>query len=421
MANGRPPKRSVSLHFFTELYFILALYFTLSKDNIFNTNPFKFSSNMGEVNTGFEHVFVESPQYYRRHQYTRRGFFSSRIYYYRNSSATVQQAYLLTSGDVSLNPGPERVVFFEYFEELYSDSVFKSLKTCSYSRTIVGMCLKQQFIQRIRRRKFLKSPFQYYPNDDASFNIEKNPGPTVHNQDLTNIGYESTLNYQRISSCVCSLQSYHIPCHTTNRMDLHNLSYHCPAFLHNDNAHLNVSQNLAIPVRITHRQLNNLPIYSTRNPSNLINVNITKKSSGFMPRLRLGTWNAHSLNKKAASICDLIISKRIDILSITETWLSAVTAVSDTTIAEILNTLQDYEFVHLPRSTGKGGGVGVLLRKGFMVRQNEATSYTSMEYIDLSITWSNTLIRLITVYRPPPSKKNKLTTSLFFSRIFHHA
>jgi hypothetical protein len=224
------------------------------------------------------------------------------------------------------------------------------------------MCLKQQIIQHLGRRKFLKSPFRYYPNDDASFNIEVNPGPTVQNQDLTNIAFESTLNYQmRNSNCVGSFESYHIPVHTMKRMDLHNLAHYCPfspnlAVLHNDNAYLNENQHLAIPVRITH---NNLPNYSTRKPSNLIDVNIIKNSSRFMPRLRLGTWNAHSLNKKAASICDLIISKRIDILSITDTWLSAITAASDPTISEILNTPQDYEFLHLPRSTGKGGGVGV--------------------------------------------------------------
>ena len=37
-----------------------------------------------------------------------------------------------------------------------------------------------------------------------------------------------------------------------------------------------------------------------------------------------------------------------------------------------------------------------------------------MEYTDLSITLNNTLIGLITVYRPPPSKKHKLTKSIFF-------
>lgn len=70
-------------------------------------------------------------------------------------------------------------------------------------------------------------------------------------------------------------------------------------------------------------------------------------------------WNIHSLSKKAASICDLVISKRIDILALTETWLTTLNT-NNTTVAEILNTLRDYDFVHQPRTTGKGGGIGVL-------------------------------------------------------------
>ena len=33
------------------------------------------------------------------------------------------------------------------------------------------------------RRKCTKSRFRYYPNDDASFNVELNPGPPAERQD----------------------------------------------------------------------------------------------------------------------------------------------------------------------------------------------------------------------------------------------
>lgn len=144
------------------------------------------------------------------------------------------------------------------------------------------------------------------------------------------------------------------------------------------------------------------------NLSNLIPILTVKRThTNNLPRLRLGTWNAHSINRKAASICDLIISKRIDILSLTETWLTSKNN-SDSNIAEILNTLQDFNFLHHPRLIGKGGGVGVLLRKGLNVQENPITSFQSMEYLDLSLSYNNSHIRLITVHRPPPSKKNKL-------------
>ena len=178
----------------------------------------------------------------------------------------------------------------------------------------------------------------------------------------------------------------------------------------------------AIPVRVSSRSVGKSVIcQAQRNINNLIDIKATNQSSKYTPRLRLATWNAHSINKKAAPICDLVISKQIDILTLTETWLTETT--NDTTIAEILNTLQDYEFLHLPRSTGRGGGVGVLLRKGFNIKQNDVSSFTSMEYLDLSVMSNNTLIHLITVYRPPPSKKNKSTTSTFlreFSTLLEH-
>ena len=159
-------------------------------------------------------------------------------------------------------------------------------------------------------------------------------------------------------------------------------------YFHQNGANLHncipISTYSPILVRITscHKE-NSAAGYNTRNSMNLININIAKQASKSLPRLRLATWNAHSLNKKAASICDLIISKRIDILSLTETWLSGNN--SDCNVAEILNTLQDFEFLHLPRIARKGGGVGVLLRKGFNVKQNAVMPFNSMEYVDLSI------------------------------------
>ena len=64
---------------------------------------------------------------------------------------------------------------------------------------------------------------------------------------------------------------------------------------------------------------------------------------------------------------------------------------------------------------GPGGGVGVLLRKGFTVKQITTSSFKSMEYMDLSVTTSNSSLRLLTIYRPPPSKKNKTTHNMFLN------
>ena len=76
------------------------------------------------------------------------------------------------------------------------------------------------------------------------------------------------------------------------------------------------------------------------------------------------------MNKKSGSICDLVISKHIDILAITETWISG-SALDNNTVAEILNTLNDFQFLDIPRQNQTGGGIGVLLRKGFTIQKKD--------------------------------------------------
>ena len=107
----------------------------------------------------------------------------------------------------------------------------------------------------------------------------------------------------------------------------------------------------------------------SRSTSNLINRNIAKKTSEHAPQLRFATWNIRAINKKAASICDFIISKRIDVLAVMETWLTKE-SISDPTVADVIKSLQDFNFVHIPRVT-RGGGLGFFLRKGLQVKQNK--------------------------------------------------
>ena len=120
------------------------------------------------------------------------------------------------------------------------------------------------------------------------------------------------------------------------------------------------------------------------------------------------------MNKKSGSICDLVISKHLDILAITETWISG-SALDNNTVAEILNTLNDFQFLDIPRQNRTGGGIRVLLRKGFTIQKKDCTPFTSMEYMDLDISNGKSSIRLVTIYRPPPSKKNRVTPTIFFN------
>ena len=64
---------------------------------------------------------------------------------------------------------------------------------------------------------------------------------------------------------------------------------------------------------------------------NIINIPL-QISNSTLPTVRFATWNPTSINNKVAAICDLIISNHLDILTITETWLT----VSDgSTVADL--------------------------------------------------------------------------------------
>ncbi len=109
---------------------------------------------------------------------------------------------------------------------------------------------------------------------------------------------------------------------------------------------------------------------STRNYcyNNLVQIPLESNVSNCGPRLRFAVWNARSIKNKITSLCDLIISERVDILALTETWLTG----SDSfVIADLTNTLQDHDIYHLPR-TNRGGGVAVIVRRGLAIKQTES-------------------------------------------------
>ena len=84
---------------------------------------------------------------------------------------------------------------------------------------------------------------------------------------------------------------------------------------------------------------------------NLSNLTyIRPDSNSRISTIKLATWNAQSVNNKPASVCDLVISKQLDILTVTESWISN----DNNTIAEILNTLKDFEYYNAPRMNRAG-------------------------------------------------------------------
>ena len=169
-----------------------------------------------------------------------------------------------------------------------------------------------------------------------------------------------------------------------------------------------------IHLRVTNRILTRQffkPKCVTKNNTNLIHI---KKSNSCSPSAKFALWNAQSMRgrAKASAIIDFVISRQLDIFAITESWLTGDER-DNRVLSDLRNSLPNYVLYHVPRKK-RGGGVAVLLRKGFDVAINKPLCFTSFEYIDMMISSGPLSVRLLTIYRPPPSKANKTTVMAFF-------
>ena len=101
-----------------------------------------------------------------------------------------------------------------------------------------------------------------------------------------------------------------------------------------------------------------------------------------LQHIRLASSYVRSVNKTSASITDLVICKKLDILALTETWLSS----HDTTsyISDIRPT--DYSVFHQLRYPGGGGGVGFLVSNKFNVKSQSVQIYSRFQAVCIEIS-----------------------------------
>ena len=83
----------------------------------------------------------------------------------------------------------------------------------------------------------------------------------------------------------------------------------------------------------------------------------------------------------------------------------------DHVVGQLLDLLPDYKITNQPRIS-RGGGLAVLSRSELTIRAHTGAPYASFEYMDLILTSGGMSIRVISIYRPPPSVKNKLSSIL---------
>ncbi|KAK7452074.1 hypothetical protein BaRGS_00039772, partial [Batillaria attramentaria] len=109
---------------------------------------------------------------------------------------------------------------------------------------------------------------------------------------------------------------------------------------------------------------------------------------------------------------ELIIDESIDIAFITESWL--LQNGDDAVIADL--TPPTHKTVSFPRIGRRGCGICIIFAKHLEPSlSHKKLAVTSYEAAETRLVFYDTSITFICIYRPPPSKVNKLTEKDFFT------
>ena len=137
----------------------------------------------------------------------------------------------------------------------------------------------------------------------------------------------------------------------------------------------------------------------------------------FSKHFKVMFLNAQSVRNKALDICDYIMQANVDLVFLCETWLRPVGDEADC----VALTPPGICLKSLPRQSGTGGGLAVLHRTS--LTRNIAVStrdfiFMAFEICEVSLSYDGHTAVFLSVYRPPPSRQNKLTNTMFFGAGF---
>jgi exonuclease III len=76
--------------------------------------------------------------------------------------------------------------------------------------------------------------------------------------------------------------------------------------------------------------------------------------------------------------------------------------------------LPGYTLWHIPRPSRRGGGVAIIYRDCLQPSLQPKFTASSFESFEALFQIDSACLRLIVLYRPPPSSQNGLTKAMFF-------
>lgn len=120
--------------------------------------------------------------------------------------------------------------------------------------------------------------------------------------------------------------------------------------------------------------------------------------------------NVQSARNKTTSICEFIMDNDLDIIALVETWLQPD---RDQTLCDFL-VPTGYNILTAPRPNNRsGGGLALIHRNNISVKSRQL-DYRNFESMECIIHSASPPLLLLVMYRPPPSRANRLKVSEFF-------
>ena len=139
---------------------------------------------------------------------------------------------------------------------------------------------------------------------------------------------------------------------------------------------------------------------------NVIQINTTSATIQETKTFKCVFLNIRSLSSKAILINELVSDKKIDLLSLTETWLHPDVSLNESTPPSHVNS-------HVPREFGRGGGVAAIFNSSLLINPKPKLSYHSFESLVLSLPHQSKKcqqpILFAVVYRAPGAYSEFLT------------
>ena len=122
----------------------------------------------------------------------------------------------------------------------------------------------------------------------------------------------------------------------------------------------------------------------------------TKIKSMGESQIHCALINCRSVANKSTELQVELVQNRIDICSLTESWIRDGDTAAETQICP-----PGYKAISVPRSNRQGGGIAIVYRDFITIQRSNTYDYTTMECSDFAVSLPGLSLNMEVIYRPP--------------------